>query len=151
MCATTTVHLYLFLQIEISHKNQVPMLVGPPPKSRSLFSFLTRELRKTDENFDDDQEWVSPSFRIPPPLRKSPLRKSPLRKSPPTVNFLCQKENSHFVNFLDSTRLAWLAWPIKDCVKFFFNDPAYFASRTWKFRSLCSNQKMFFKILHWAR
>ncbi len=43
-------------QIEISHKNQVPMLVGPPPKSRSLFSFLTRELRKTDENFDDDQE-----------------------------------------------------------------------------------------------
>ena len=32
------------------------MLVGPPPKSRSLFSFLTRELRKTAENFDDDQE-----------------------------------------------------------------------------------------------
>jgi len=42
--------------LEISHKNQVPMLVGPPPKSRSLFSFLTKELKKTpnDNHFDYD-------------------------------------------------------------------------------------------------
>jgi len=43
--------------IEISHKNQVPMLVGPPPKSRSFFSFLTKELRhKDDDNFEDEAE-----------------------------------------------------------------------------------------------
>ena len=50
------VHFCSF-QIEISHMNQVPMLVGPSPKSRSFFSFLTRELRqKVDGNFDDDPE-----------------------------------------------------------------------------------------------
>ena len=44
-------------QIEISHKNHVPMLVGPPPKSRSFFSFLTKELRhKEDDNFEHDEE-----------------------------------------------------------------------------------------------
>jgi len=35
--------------IEISHKNQVPMLLAPPPKSRSLFSFLNITRRKSDE------------------------------------------------------------------------------------------------------
>ena len=45
------------LQIEISHKNQVPMLVGPPPKSRSFFSFLTKDFRaKGEDNFEDDPE-----------------------------------------------------------------------------------------------
>ena len=44
------------LQIEITHKNQVPMLVGPTPKSRSFFSFLTKDFRKAEDNFDDDPE-----------------------------------------------------------------------------------------------
>jgi len=35
--------------IEISHKNQVPMLLAPPPKSRSLFSFLQIPRRKSDD------------------------------------------------------------------------------------------------------
>ena len=44
-------------QLEVTHKNQVPMLVGPPPKSRSFFSFLSRDFRKTpEEQFDDDPE-----------------------------------------------------------------------------------------------
>ena len=48
---------FLSLQIEISHKNQVPMLVGPPPKSRSFFSFLTKDFRaKGEDNFEDDPE-----------------------------------------------------------------------------------------------
>ena len=35
------------------------MLVGPPPKSRSFFSFLSRDFRKTpEEQFDDDPEWI---------------------------------------------------------------------------------------------
>jgi len=48
----------LFLQLEISHKNQVPMLVGPPPKSRSLFSFLTKELKRAtiENHYDYDPE-----------------------------------------------------------------------------------------------
>ena len=29
-------------QIEIGHKNQVPMLLAPPPKSRSFFNFLAQ-------------------------------------------------------------------------------------------------------------
>ena len=34
------------------------MLVGPPPKSRSFFSFLTKELRqKVEDNFEEDPEW----------------------------------------------------------------------------------------------
>ena len=38
------------------------MLVGPPPKSRSFFSFLTKELRqKVEDNFDDDPEWYRSS------------------------------------------------------------------------------------------
>lgn len=50
-------HQFPNSQIEISHKNQVPMLVGPPPKSRSFFSFLTKELRqKVEDNFEDDPE-----------------------------------------------------------------------------------------------
>ena len=40
-------------QIEISHKNQVPMLLAPPPKSRSLFSFLNITRRKSDDFLDD--------------------------------------------------------------------------------------------------
>ena len=33
------------------------MLVGPPPKSRSFFSFLTKDFRaKGDDNFEDDPE-----------------------------------------------------------------------------------------------
>jgi diacylglycerol kinase (ATP) len=44
-------------RLEITHKNQVPMLVGPPPKSRSFFSFLSKEFRKNpEEQFDDDPE-----------------------------------------------------------------------------------------------
>ena len=39
------------LQLEITHKNQVPMLVAPPPKSRSFFSFLTRE--RQDQTYED--------------------------------------------------------------------------------------------------
>ena len=40
---------YFLFQIEISHKNQVPMLLAPPPKSRSLFSFLQIPRRKSDD------------------------------------------------------------------------------------------------------
>ena len=48
---------FFVFQIEISHKNQVPMLVGPPPKSRSFFSFLTKDFRaKGEEHFEDDPE-----------------------------------------------------------------------------------------------
>merc|ERR1711962_1893836 len=45
-------------KLEITHKNQVTMLVGPPPKSRSFFNFFSREFRKNcpEEQFDDDQE-----------------------------------------------------------------------------------------------
>lgn len=32
--------------------NQVEMLVGPPPKTRSFFSFLNRQ---AEENFDDQE------------------------------------------------------------------------------------------------
>eukprot|EP00095_Tigriopus_kingsejongensis_P011872 snap_masked-scaffold180_size281610-processed-gene-1.13 protein:Tk11872 transcript:snap_masked-scaffold180_size281610-processed-gene-1.13-mRNA-1 annotation:"diacylglycerol kinase beta" len=39
--------------LEISHRNQVTMLMGPPPKSRSFFSFLSRDLRKQDLTFED--------------------------------------------------------------------------------------------------
>jgi len=39
--------------IEISHKNQVSMLLAPPPKSRSLFSFLNITRRKSDDFLDD--------------------------------------------------------------------------------------------------
>ena len=35
------------LQIEIGHKNQVPMLLAPPPKSRSFFNFLTQVIIMT--------------------------------------------------------------------------------------------------------
>ena len=45
----------LLLQIEISHKNQVPMLLAPPPKSRSLFSFLNIARRKSDDFLDDPE------------------------------------------------------------------------------------------------
>jgi len=56
--------------IEISHKNQVPMLVGPPPKSRSFFSFLTKDFRaKGDDNFEDDPEWWW--YRKIPPTSES--------------------------------------------------------------------------------
>merc|ERR1712038_1767788 len=40
--------------IEISHKNQVPMLLAPPPKSRSLFSFLQLLRRKSDDFLDEN-------------------------------------------------------------------------------------------------
>ena len=43
-----------FFQIEISHKNQVPMLLAPPPKSRSLFSFLQLPRRKSDDFLDEN-------------------------------------------------------------------------------------------------
>ena len=45
----------VLLQIEISHKNQVPMLLAPPPKSRSLFSFLNIARRKSDDFLDDPE------------------------------------------------------------------------------------------------
>ena len=35
------------LQIEIGHKNQVPMLLAPPPKSRSFFNFLAQVIIRT--------------------------------------------------------------------------------------------------------
>ena len=35
-------HSDLLSQIEIGHKNQVPMLLAPPPKSRSFFNFLAQ-------------------------------------------------------------------------------------------------------------
>jgi len=42
--------------MEISHKNQVPMLLAPPPKSRSLFSFLSLGLtRSASKDFLEDQ------------------------------------------------------------------------------------------------
>ena len=44
-------------QIEISHKNQVSMLLAPPPKSRSLFSFLNITRRKSDDDFLDDHKF----------------------------------------------------------------------------------------------
>eukprot|EP00094_Tigriopus_californicus_P006447 TCALIF_06209-PA protein Name:"Similar to Dgkb Diacylglycerol kinase beta (Mus musculus)" AED:0.10 eAED:0.12 QI:0/0.77/0.78/0.89/0.94/0.94/19/1036/903 len=39
--------------LEISHHNQVTSLLGPPPKSRSFFSFLTRDLRRQDLTFEE--------------------------------------------------------------------------------------------------
>ena len=41
-------------QIEISHKNQVPMLLAPPPKSRSLFSFLQLPSRRKSDDLDEN-------------------------------------------------------------------------------------------------
>ena len=40
-------------QIEIAHKNQVPMLLAPPPKSRSFFNFLSHATRKSEDLIDD--------------------------------------------------------------------------------------------------
>jgi hypothetical protein len=40
-------------QMEIKHKNQVPTLVGPQPKTRSFFSFLTRDFQKQDNTFEE--------------------------------------------------------------------------------------------------
>lgn len=46
----------VLFQMEISHKNQVPMLLAPPPKSRSLFSFLSLGLtRSASKDFLEDQ------------------------------------------------------------------------------------------------
>lgn len=39
--------------IEIAHKNQVPMLLAPPPKSRSFFNFLSHATRKSEDLIDD--------------------------------------------------------------------------------------------------
>jgi len=38
--------------IEIGHKNQVPMLLAPPPKSRSFFNFLTQIGGRHDDGYD---------------------------------------------------------------------------------------------------
>ena len=44
----------LSLQLTLTHKNQVPMLVGPPPKSRSFFSFLTKDLKRSRVSVYED-------------------------------------------------------------------------------------------------
>ena len=44
----------LLLQLTLTHKNQVPMLVGPPPKSRSFFSFLTKDLKRSHVSVYED-------------------------------------------------------------------------------------------------
>lgn len=38
--------------IEIGHKNQVPMLLAPPPKSRSFFNFLTQIGGRREDVYD---------------------------------------------------------------------------------------------------
>jgi len=40
--------------LTLTHKNQVPMLVGPPPKSRSFFSFLTKDLKRSHVSVYED-------------------------------------------------------------------------------------------------
>jgi len=39
--------------IEIAHKNQVPMLHAPPPKSRSFFNFLSHVAHKNEDLIED--------------------------------------------------------------------------------------------------